>query len=91
MTLIITYIFKSSHVEHVDSPIVRTRYYLSFCELQTNVHCPRMILNRKNDTDAKEADLAIFLTPEGGILCKFYTRALGLAKFDEDVEMLLLL
>lgn len=40
-----------------------------------------MILNGKYNTEGKDADLAIFLTPVGGILARGSIKALGLAYF----------
>lgn len=50
-----------------------------------------MILYWYIDTDEKEADLAIFFTPDGGMFGKFYIRALGLDYFDDELGMELLL
>lgn len=82
MTLEVAYILKSSHVEHVDCPVIRTSYNFTLRQLESHVYCPGVILYSQMHTEAKEADLAIFLTPLGGILAKGYMRALGLMSFE---------
>ena len=71
MALIISYILKSSHIEHIDCTIIRTCNNLSLRQSQSDIDSSRVILNQYKDTDENEADLAIFFTPEGGIFGKF--------------------
>ena len=81
MALEVAYILKSSHIEHINCSIVTPSNDLTFWQFQHYIDCSRMVLTIWLGTDGKEADLAIFLTPVGGILAKGSIIAFGLDSF----------
>ncbi len=88
MALEVAYIFKSSHVEHIHSSIIRSSYDLPLRQLQRSVYSPCMVLHSYNHTEEKEADFAIFFVPIGGIFARLSNIALELVYFADVIELL---
>lgn len=88
MALKVTYILKSSHIEHVHRTVIRTRDYLALWQSQSSVNGSRVVLSKECGTDEKVADLAIFLVPLMGIFARVSVIALELASFMLVTELL---
>ena len=88
VALEVTYIFESSHVEHVHRSIVGASYDLAFGQSQGCVNGSRVVLRRGGRTDEKVADLAIFLVPLMGMFARVSAIALALASFMLVTELL---
>jgi len=70
MTLKVSYILESSHIEHVHCSIVRASQNFAIRQFYSHIHCSSVILSHAEYTDEKDADFAIFLTPTAGMLAK---------------------